>query len=503
MGSPRCLAPPPPPGSPPAGSKRSFAARCGVLACGWIAVPVLLAAQDDQSRIARHARAAQQAQREGDFATAIREFTILSRLLPDVADVHSNLGVAYYFHKRPREALAAFDKALQLKPDLVSALIFSGIANYDLSDPAQAIGLLERAVKLSPSDRLARTWLAHSYAAHSRPREAVDHFLMASQHWPEDVDLWYGLGHAYLQLGRQEIARLTEVAPDGARVLQLAGDLWLLRGEPGNALALYQEALKRRPGLIEVQRVVERLLDPQMTGREMDASPRPPVSSDPPSPEDVHYRAATESRERAQRAFEQIAARGANSHRAHQVLAESLEAQERVDEALAEYRTVLSLKPDLAGIRLAIGNLLMSEGRAAEALEEYRAELLRRPDDAQVHHRIGRALIVLGEPKDAEASFNRALALKGTPLGVHRDLGRIYLSRNQPARAVQALSTYLKSTTNDASAHYLLMRAYRALGNAAAAERHLTEYRRLSDPGKRQASIQQALSLFGRSDKPR
>jgi hypothetical protein len=60
----------------------------------------------------------------------------------------------------------------------------------------------------------------------------------------------------------------------------------------------------------------------------------------------------------------------------------------------------------------------------------------------------------------------------------------------------------LKSAPNDASAHYLLMRAYRALGNAAAAERHLTEYRRLSDPDKRQASIQQALSLFGRSDKP-
>ena len=488
---------------------------CGLLACCWIAclagvsvagdeqrraVPVLLAAQDDQIEIARHARAAQQAQREGDFATAIREFTILSRLLPDVADVHSNLGVAYYFHKRPREALAAFENALKLKPDLVSALIFSGIANYDLSDPAQAIKLLERAVKLSPSDRLARTWLAHSYAAHSRPREAVDHYLIASRHWPEDVDIWYGLGQAYLQLGKQEILRLTEVAPDGARVLQLAGDLWLLRGEHGNALALYQEALKRRPRLLEVQRIVEQMLEAQKTSQQMEVSPGLPQSSDSSSPEDVHYLAATELRQRAQHAFEQISALGANSHRAHQVLAESFEAQERVDEAIAEYRTVLSLKPDLAGIRLAIGNLLMSEGRAAEALEEYRAELLRRSNDAQVHYRIGRALIVLGEDKEAEASFNRALALKESPPGAHRELGGIYLSRNQPANAVQALSTYVKSNANDASAHYLLMRAYRALNNTAAAERHLAEYTRLSD--KRQTSMQEALSLFGRHDKP-
>lgn len=495
---------------------RHLAGTCGLLACCWTAcpaevaaderrraVPAPLAAQADQGRIARHARAAQQAQREGDFATAIREYTILSRLLPDVADVHSNLGVAYYFHKRPQEALAAFERALLLEPDLVSALIFSGIASYDLSDPARAIGLLERAIALSPSDRLARTWLAHSYAAHSRPREAVDHYLVASRHWPEDVDIWYGLGQVYLQLGRRETTRLTEVAPDGARVLQLAGDLWLLRGERRNALALYQAALKRRPGLIEVQQNVERLLGQQTTSQQMDTSPGLAVSSGPPSAEDVHYRAATELRERAQRAFEQIAAFGAGSHRAHQVLAESLEAQERVDEAVAEYRTVLGVKPDLAGIRLAIGNLLMSQGRAAEALEEYRAELLHRPNDAQIHYRIGRALIVLGEDKDAEAAFNGALALKGSPSGAHRELGSLHLSRNQPAKAIEALSTYLKSTAGDASAHYLLMRAYRALGNAAAAERHLAEYTRLSDPDKQRASVQDALSSFDRSGKPR
>ena len=79
----------------------------------------MLFGQDDQSRIARHAQAAQQAQREGDFATA--------------------------------------------KPDLVSALIFSGIANYELSKPAQATKLLERAARLSQADPLAHTWLAYPW----------------------------------------------------------------------------------------------------------------------------------------------------------------------------------------------------------------------------------------------------------------------------------------------------------------------------------------------------
>jgi tetratricopeptide (TPR) repeat protein len=475
---------------------------CRLLACSCLAVPLLLNAQDDRGAIARHAQDAQQAQREGDFATAIREFAILARLLPEVADVHSNLGVAYYFHKQPREALAAFERALRLKPNLVPALIFSGIAHFELSEPARATTLLERALELSPDDQLARTWLAHCAAAQGRFREAVDHFLVASRRAPRDVDIWYGLGRAYLELGRQEVERLTEVALNGARALQLAGDLWRLRGEQANALALYQEALNRRPGLAEVEQAIAELLGQQTSSQHAAASPSRPAAAQPTAPEDLHYLAATEFRGRAHHAFEQISALEANSHRAHQVLAESLEAQDRVDEALAEYRTVSRMKPDLAGIHLAVGNLLMSEGRAAEALEEYRAELLRRPRDAQVHYRMGRALIVLGQEDDAEASFNRALSLRDPPPAVHRELGRIHLSRDQPAKAVQALSTYLASNGNDAAAHYLLMRAHRARGDAAAAERHLAEYTRLSNRDRQQASLEAALSLFSRSEKP-
>ncbi|MGE0131661.1 MAG: tetratricopeptide repeat protein [Blastocatellales bacterium] len=478
---------------------------------GCCCVAVLLAsfamgviAQDDQSRIARHAEAAQQAQRAGDFATAIREFTILARLLPEVAEVHSNLGVAYYFHKQRREALAAFEKALKLNPDLVAALIFSGIANYELSKPAQAAKLLERAIALSPADPLAHTWLAHSYAAQARLRDAADHFLIASERSPNDVDIWYGLGHVYLELGRQEIKRLNETAPDGARILQLAGDMWLLRGERGHALALYQEALKRRPGLTEVQQAVGQLLDQQKKSEVSPLSPAPADSrlpSSSPSPEDEHYLAATEFRERAQRAFERISALGANSYRAHQVLAESLQAQERVDDALVEYRAALKLKPDLAGVHLAIGNLLMSQGLAAEALEEYRAELSLRPDDAEVHYRTARALIVLGKGEEAEAALSRALASGGGPAAIHKELGRIYLGRGQTAKAVQSLSTYLAAAANDASAHFLLMQAYRRLGDAAAAERHHAKFKSLSDDEKRRASIQEAMSLFGRDKK--
>jgi protein O-GlcNAc transferase len=474
----------------------------GRLSLGWGLGLLLLvspaAAQEATNEIARHAEAAKQAQARGDFATAIQELTALARLLPERADVQSNLGLAYFFDNQPKEALVAFEKALEIDPDLVSALIFSGIAHQTLSRPARAIPLLERAVALAPADPVAHTWLAHSYVAQARPREAVEHFLIASRHAPRDVDIWYGLGQAYLQLGRDAVMRLAEIAPRGARMAQLSGDIWLLRGEPQNALTMYEEALKRRPELVELKPVIEQLRERQGTDspRDLPAPARP--AKDSSSAEDAQYLAATDSREQAQRAFEQISAIDADSYRAHQVMAESLEAQERVDEAIAEYRRVLRAKPDLPSVHLAMGNLLMSEGRAKEALDEYRQELRVRPAEAEVHYRMGRSFLVLGMADEAEASLERALALADPPAAVHRELGRLYLTRGKPADAARALTTYVGSTNDDASAHYLLVRAYRALGDTAAAGRHLAIYERLSAREKQDATLKNALSVFGR-----
>ncbi|MGH9161756.1 MAG: tetratricopeptide repeat protein, partial [Vicinamibacteraceae bacterium] len=308
----------------------------------------------------------------------------------------------------------------------------------------------------------------------------------------------YGLGHAYLQLGREAVVQLAKIAPRGARLAQLSGDIWLLRGEPTNALAMYEEALKRRPGLVELKPLIAELRERQRA-RSRGALPLPArPAKDGSSPGDAQYVAATDFRDRAQRAFERISAIDPDSYRAHQVMAESLEAQERVDDAVAEYRKVLRVKPDLPSVHLALGNLLMSEGRAKEALEEYRQELRVRPEAADVHYRMGRSFLVLGMTDEAEASLTRALALADPPAAVHRELGRLYLTRRKPADAADTLAKYVASTKDDASAHYLLMRAYRALGDAEAAKRHLEIYERLSAREEQDASLKNALSVFSR-----
>lgn len=473
------------------GKRRLF--HLGVL--GLVVCCALAGAQGQPQDIATHAKAAQEAQRAGDFATAIKEYTILSHLEPEVAEVYSNLGIAYYFHRQPREAVQAFAKALRLKPNLVSALIFSGIAYYDLSDTTQALRALQQAVALAPADPLAQTWLGFSYLAVSQFDEATDHFLTASKLQPDNPDIWYGLGHAYMEMGPREIYKLAEAAPDGARLWELAGDQWRLRGNLVKAELFYREALRRRPDLAEVRQALTEIHSQQGKSAELALPPPTPATPPEPAADECYFR-IRDYEQRAQAAFERIGTVAPDSYRAHQVLAESLAAQQRFGEAIAEYRKILQLKPGLSRIHMAVGDLLMHQGQISQAVEEYQAELQVRPKAPEVLYRLGRAWLVLHEDERAEKSFEEALACHATYPEIQRELGKIYLRQQQYAKGIEALETYGKARPEDASAHYLLMRAYKSVGNTAAAEQQRFFYERYSEDSKRRTQAQQAIQYF-------
>ena len=449
--------------------------------------------------IPAHAKAAQEAQRARDFATAIKEYTILSQLEPGVAEVYSNLGIAYYFDRQPEEAVKAFAKALQLKPNLVSALIFSGIAQYDLSDTTQSLRALEQAVALAPSDPLAQTWLGFSYLAVSRYEEAADHFLVASKLQPHNPDIWYGLGRTYTEMGPPEIRKLAEVAPDGARLWELAGDLWRLRGDLSKAELFYREALRRRPSLAEVRQALSEVCAQQ--GKSAELSLPPPVPANPSEQEraaDRHYSLIRDYERRAQSAFERIGAIAPDSYRANQVLAESLAAQQRFEEAVAEYRKILLSKPALSTIHMAIGDLLISEGRVIEAVDEYQAELTVRPKAPQVLYRLGRAWLILGDDQLAEKWLQEALARHSSIPEIQRELGKLYVRRQQYAQGIAALEAYLKSRPEDAQPHYVLMMAYKSVGDQTAAARQQALFAKYSEDAKRRNQARQAVEFLTR-----
>lgn len=455
------------------------------------AISLPVAAATSPAQLAAEARAAQA---RGDFAAAVKDYAELARLNPGVAEIYSNLGIAYYFDGRRAEAIHAFDQALKLKPNLTAALVFSGIAHYDLSNIPEARLMLRRAVGLNPADPLAQTWLGYCDLAQSHPASAVKRFETAAKLDPKSADVWYGLGKTYLALGQRAIRQLAASAPDGARMWELAGDQWALRSNRDQAIFAYREALRRRPGLEGIRKSLD-ALHPAQDSSDVSAT----VSKRPTYAEkaaDAIYFEARANEQRARAAFEQVGTVAPGSYRAHQVLAESLTAEGRFDRALAQYREMLRLRPDLAGTRLAMGNTLMRMGKAGEAVKQYQAELALRPGNADCLFRLGEAWIVLGNGAAAKAALEHALASGSTVPQIQRDLGRIYLHEHDYPQAAKALSVYLKLQPEDASGHYALMQAYQALGERAAAGRERTLFERASADRKRRAAARQALSAF-------
>src|SRR5256885_2383198 len=96
-------------------------------------------------------------------------------------------------------------------------------------------------------------------------------------------------------------------------------------------------------------------------------------------------------------------------------LANTLRDQGRPSEAVACYRTAISIKPDHVIARNNLGTVLQSQGKPEEAIDCYRKALAFKPDDAGSHNNLGNVLNEVGLVDAAVASYRRALELREAP----------------------------------------------------------------------------------------
>jgi tetratricopeptide (TPR) repeat protein len=455
-----------------------------------MAVPV--SAQTVPEQIAAHARAAQQAERQNDFHTAVQEYELAARLLPQNAEVLSNLGVALYFDHDLARSTAVFHQAIALNPNLFTPHLFSGLAWYRLSNPDAAVPELEKAIRIHPSDTVAHTWLGYAYVAQFRYDAAAKEFDAACKLAPDDIDSWYALGQTYLQIGKDMTLQLLQVAPDGGRAHQLAGEQLQLRGDRQRALEMYEGALARRPDIAELRTLVTELGGKPASGAE--------VSSGKTDQEDVLYQRAHHAEQQARYAFDRVMQIAPASYRAHQIQADALDAAEQPEDAIEEYRTVLSLKPDLPGMHEAIGRDLVRMGKLPEALKEFNAEIEIQPRSASAHMNAGRVLMMMGDDGGAGKMLSAALQMDRPPIETYSLLGKLDLRRNDSRAAIAALAHYVSIVKDNSSAYYLLAKAYRETGDKEKMNHALELYKTTSRDAQQRGLAQKELDhLSGRS----
>jgi tetratricopeptide (TPR) repeat protein len=163
-----------------------------------------------------HFRAASEAHRGNNLEVAEKEYRLVLSRNPRFAEVYQNLGILYHQQRRYQDAVQTLQKAVALKADLLDALLFLGIDKYMVQDFKGAIGPLEKVLRSKPAERQGGLYAALTYLALDQPEKATRQLRKTAQYFPEDTEIAYHRGEAYLKGTQQRIALLHEFGDDSA-----------------------------------------------------------------------------------------------------------------------------------------------------------------------------------------------------------------------------------------------------------------------------------------------
>lgn len=136
-----------------------------------------------------------------------------------------------------------------------------------------------------------------------------------------------------------------------------------------------------------------------------------------------------------------------------------------IEEAIAQYRKALEIKPDFASARSDLGVALARKGETEEAMTQFRQLLKMTPDFAQAHYNLGLALAHKGEMEEAILQFRQLLALVPDSGQAHYNLGLALAQKGDTRNAIAEWRKTLEIMPGSADARFNLGKALLRTGN--------------------------------------
>jgi tetratricopeptide (TPR) repeat protein len=290
---------------------------------------------------------------------------------------HNNLGNALLKNGAVDEAIAQFQKALEIKPDYAVAHYNLGNALLKRGSVDEGMAHYQRALQIKPDYAVAHNNLGNALLKNGAVDEAIAHFQSALQIKPDYADAHYNLGLALFKKGAVDEAmvqyqKALEINPDSAETHYNLGNALLQKGAVDEAITQFQRALQIKPDYA-----------------------------------DAHYN-----------------------------LGNALLKKGSVDEGMAHYQRALEINPDHALAHNNLGNVLFEKGSVDEAMIQYQKALEINPDSAEAHYNLGNALLQKGAVDQAITHFQRALQITPDYAEAHYNLGNALLKRGSVGEAI-------------------------------------------------------------------
>ena len=189
------------------------------------------------------------AHQNGKLGEAIDHVRRATKLAPQAALFHANLGEMLRLAGRPKLAVESARAALDIDPKMPAALSNLGVALYELKDFEGAAQAQRKAIEAKPDFAEAHSNLGNAMHALRRFEEAIPAYRRAIELNPNYADGWANLGTTLHHSGNFEegisaLRRAIALAPHHANARSGLGILLLMRGDFGEGWEEYEWRLR-------------------------------------------------------------------------------------------------------------------------------------------------------------------------------------------------------------------------------------------------------------------
>jgi tetratricopeptide (TPR) repeat protein len=339
--------------------------------------------------------AAQAALAAGRYPEAEAAFVDLSKLEPNVAEVHANLGAIYFQEGKFDQAVLALRKALNLKPGLARASTLLALSLSELGQYKEALPGLEKAFQQENDPairRISGLQLERAYTGLGRDREAVEVALKMDELYPNDPEVLYHAGKVFGNFAYLTMHRLDDIAPQSVWRHLAAAEANESQGATELAMTEYRAVLALSPDYPGVHyRMGKTLLaDSHQTGKPAEIAEARrefelELQSDPSNGNAAYelgeiYRRKGEFEE-AGKYFEMALVHYPDFGEAHEGLAAVFLAQQKPALALPELQRAIALDPSsevswwlLSKVERSLGNSVEQNKALGEFLRLRQAQ---------------------------------------------------------------------------------------------------------------------------------
>ncbi|MDB9493929.1 tetratricopeptide repeat protein [Spirulina major CS-329] len=347
-----------------------------------------------------------------------------------------NEGVQSYEAGRYEEAIASWDRAIQLKPDYHQAWGNRGLGLKNLKRYEEAIASYGRAVELKPD--FYKAWYNRGLALDELNRypEAIAAYDQVIAIRPEFHKAWFSRGNSLEQLGEFEGAIAAY-----SQAIHLKEDFqkaWFNRGQCLNQLGRYDEAIHSFDGALHLRKDdleswQQRGLALMALGQYDEAvnSYARALSITPNDPDLLSAQgealAGAGSYAQALAVYDQLITYHGDLPLVWCQRGQVLAALGWENDAIASYRHALELDISLAPAWYGCGEILSQHRDSIGALDCYDHALQREPQATLAWVSRAQVLLALNRTEEAIASFDRSLQLQ-----IHR--WQAWQGRSQAAR---------------------------------------------------------------------